>query len=129
MKPDAPGLLSTITACFVILRDLLAERARELVGGAAGRERHDERELLVGILGAAPHPRGEREQREENGGEDQGASVDSSMSYPSASPCASFGSRPLPIIWFSACRNTRTPSSASMNRSLTALSIASDSAK
>ena len=32
-------------------RDLLAERARELVGGAAGRERHDERELLVGILG------------------------------------------------------------------------------
>ena len=32
-------------------RDLLPERARELVGGAAGRERHDERELLVGILG------------------------------------------------------------------------------
>ena len=31
--------------------DFLAERARELVRGASGREGHDEGELLVGILG------------------------------------------------------------------------------
>ena len=66
MKPEAPGLLSTTTGLLGDARDLLAERARELVGGAAGRERHDEGERLVGVLrGGGQGERGdERAERE-----------------------------------------------------------------
>ena len=50
MKPDAPALLSIDDRLLGLRGDFLAERAGELVGRAAGGERHDERDRLLGIL-------------------------------------------------------------------------------
>ena len=58
MKPGRAGLVVDDGRLLRDLRDLRAERTRELVGGAAGRERHDERELLVGVVGASRRGKG-----------------------------------------------------------------------
>ena len=62
MKPEAPGLVVDDDRLLGDPRHLLPERARELVGGAARRERHDEGDRLVGIFGggAAGEAQGER---------------------------------------------------------------------
>ena len=46
MLPPAPGLLSTMTVWPSSCRDRLADDARQDVGGAAGRERHDDGDRL-----------------------------------------------------------------------------------
>jgi hypothetical protein len=66
--PLAPALLSTITACLVSLGDRCAERPCQLVGGAAGGERHDEGDRPLRVLALRPG-RGRGEGGEQRRGE------------------------------------------------------------
>ena len=55
MHAAGAGLVVDHHRLLGLLGDRLAERARELVGGAAGGERHDEGDRLVGIACACAH--------------------------------------------------------------------------